>query len=69
MVSGVVTHPNYRHKGFATAVLSELVDIAFSENMMKMLSLWYNNEEAGKIYRKTGFKDEGSWLYLKKEQS
>lgn len=69
MVSGVVTHPNYRHKGFATAVLSELVDIAFTENMMKMLSLWYNNEEAGKIYRKTGFKDEGSWLYLKKEQS
>ncbi len=68
-VSGVATHPDFRKRGFASSVVSELVDIAFSENMMPMLSLWYNNEEAGRIYRKLGFRDEGTFLHLRKEKT
>ena len=67
MISGVATAPGYRGKGYAASVVSELVDIALNENRMKRISLWYTDENAGRIYRSLGFKDIGSWLYLKEE--
>ncbi len=67
MVSGVSTAPGYRGRGYAASVVSELLDIAFGENGMKRLSLWYTDEGAGRIYRSLGFRDTGSWIYLLKE--
>ena len=62
MISCIATAPEHRNKGFATSVVSELLDISFGENMMKRLSLWYTNEEAGRIYRSLGFRDAGTWI-------
>ena len=68
MISGVATDPLHRGRGYACSVVSELIDIALNENMVKRLSLWYIEEETGRIYRSLGFRDTGSWIYLKKEE-
>lgn len=64
MIIGVGTHPNYRNKGLATKCIVKIC----SEIMMegKIPCLFYDNEEAGKIYKKLGFKEIGKWsIYYK----
>jgi len=60
MVVAVATHPEYRHKGYASMILSEIMKIYIKEKK-KNLCLFYNNPEAGKIYHRLGFKTIGSW--------
>ncbi|HAQ07488.1 MAG TPA: GNAT family N-acetyltransferase [Bacillus bacterium] len=59
MIVGVCTHNDYRRKGLATAVMQKLFQDVMSEG--KILCLFYDNPEAGSIYKRLGFKDIGMW--------
>lgn len=59
MIVGVGTHPNFRNRGLATRCIVRICNELLSEG--KKPCLFYDNEEAGKIYRKLGFEDIGCW--------
>ena len=64
MIVGVATHPLYRNKGFATKCIIKICKELISEN--KIPCLFYDNDEAGRIYHKLGFKNRGTWsIYCK----
>ena len=63
MIVGMATAPEYRNRGFATSVISEIADISFNENLMDFLLLWYSSDKAGSLYRKIGFEDIPSIKY------
>jgi uncharacterized protein len=59
MIVGVCTHKNYRRKGLATAVMQKLFKDVMDEG--KLICLFYDNPEAGRIYKRLGFVDIGMW--------
>lgn len=63
MVVGVATHPNYRKKGYASKLMTALMEDYFN-NIDKYLCLFYDNPKAGAIYRRLGFKDIDKWVML-----
>lgn len=64
MLVGVGTHPNYRNRGFATNCIVKICKELVDEN--KVPCLFYDNIEAGKIYKKLGFEDLGKWSICSK---
>lgn len=64
MIVGVGTHPNYRNRGLATKCIIKICSELLDEN--KIPCLFYDNEKAGEIYHKLGFKKIGNWsIYYK----
>lgn len=59
MVVGVCTRKEYRRKGLATSIMHNLFQDVLNEG--KTLCLFYDNPEAGRIYKRLGFKDIGMW--------
>ncbi len=59
MIVGVGTHPNFRNQGLATKCIVKICKEIINED--KIPCLFYDNEEAGKIYHKLGFKEKGYW--------
>ncbi|MEH7177738.1 GNAT family N-acetyltransferase [Neobacillus vireti] len=59
MIVGVCTRKEYRRKGLATAIMHKLFRDVLNEG--KLLCLFYDNPEAGRIYKRLGFKDIGKW--------
>jgi uncharacterized protein len=59
MIVGVCTHNDYRRRGLATAVMQKLFKDVMNEG--KSLCLFYDNPEAGRIYKRLGFVDIGMW--------
>lgn len=59
MVVGVCTRKEYRRKGLATAIMQKLFNDVLNEG--KVLCLFYDNPEAGRIYKRLGFTDIGKW--------
>lgn len=59
MIVGVCTRKEYRRKGLATAIMQKLFKDLINEG--KILCLFYDNPEAGRIYKRLGFKDIGKW--------
>ena len=59
MIVGVCSHKDYRRKGLATAVMQKLFRDVMNEG--KVLCLFYDNPEAGRIYKRLGFQDIGMW--------
>ncbi|MED1864878.1 GNAT family N-acetyltransferase [Fictibacillus nanhaiensis] len=59
MVSGVCTLPEKKGKGLASLCVEHLMHNLFQEN--KTLTLFYDNPEAGRIYKRLGFEDIGKW--------
>lgn len=59
MVVGVCTRKEYRRKGLASAVMEVLFREVLDEG--KTLCLFYDNPEAGSIYKRLGFVDIGKW--------
>ncbi|WP_238537527.1 GNAT family N-acetyltransferase [Sporolactobacillus vineae] len=59
MIVGVCTKKAYEHHGFATACLRKMIHVLKSEH--KQPCLFYDNPEAGKIYRQLGFVSIGLW--------
>ena len=62
MVVAVATREEYRNKGYATRCMYQLCTDLLAEG--KTLCLFYDNPEAGKIYRKLGFKELGVWQMI-----
>jgi predicted GNAT family acetyltransferase len=62
MVVGVCTHPDYRRLGLATACIQALCQELLHEG--KSLCLFYDNPQAGSIYRRLGFRELGMWGML-----
>jgi len=66
MVVGVGTHPKYRNLGLATKCVVKICSELLEEN--KIPCLFYDNDKAGCIYSKLGFKQLGSWsIYYKRK--
>ena len=64
MIIGVGTHPKYRNRGLASKCLIKLCKELLAENIKPCL--FYDNEEAGKLYNKLGFKTIDNWsIYYK----
>ena len=65
MIIGVGTHPDYRNRGFATKCMMKLCRELLDKNIVPCL--FYDNEEAGKIYKKLGFETIDNWSIYYKE--
>ncbi len=59
MIVGVATHPDFRHRGYARTCLSYLVRRFLAEN--RILCLFYDNPDAGRLYRQIGFRETDRW--------
>jgi len=68
MLVGVCTAPDYRMKGYTTAVMSKLLQELFIEKAS--VCLFYDNPKAGSIYQRSGFEEIAMWTMLtpKKEE-
>lgn len=64
MVVSVATLPEYRGRGYATRLVTRLCQECLDEGM-KFLCLFYDNPEAGAIYRKIGFKEMGQYAMVR----
>ncbi len=64
MVVGVATKLEYRKRGYASAMVAHVCQESLSLNK-RFICLFYDNPEAGKIYRKIGFKEIGKYAMLK----
>ncbi len=62
MVVAVATKKGYRNKGYATSCMYQLSSDLLAEG--KILCLFYDNPEAGKIYKRLGFKEMGIWQMI-----
>lgn len=60
MVVGVATLESYKKKGYATKCVLKLCSALLHEG--KELCLFYDNPEAGAIYKRIGFQDIGFWM-------
>ncbi|WP_028974201.1 GNAT family N-acetyltransferase [Spirochaeta cellobiosiphila] len=60
MLIGVATDPHYRKKGYATVNILAICEDMFKEG--KSAILFYDNPEAGRLYKKLGFQDIGLWM-------
>jgi predicted GNAT family acetyltransferase len=54
-VSAVVTHPNYRKRGYAKQLLKQTTDKIFSDNKIPILHVDENNIYAIQMYQQLGF--------------
>lgn len=59
MVVGVCTLNDYKRKGYASQCMSKLCYDVLSEG--KELCLFYDNPDAGKIYKRLGFREIDHW--------
>jgi len=66
MVIAVATDKDYRKLGLASKIMIKLIK-EYIDNKKKYLCLFYDNPEAGKIYKRLGFKDVDFWVMLLKE--
>ena len=62
MVVGVATRKDYREKGYMSKCLSKLCSDFIDKN--KSLCLFYDNPKAGRVYKKIGFEEIGTWIML-----
>jgi len=66
MLVGVCTTPAYRKRGYVTALMSQMLQDLFAEK--ESVCLFYDNPEAGNIYKRSGFFDIGMWTMLNRER-
>lgn len=68
MVVSVATLPNYRKMGCASSLVARLCADCLKEGM-KFLCLFYDNPEAGHIYRRLGFTEIGQYAMVRSADS
>jgi predicted GNAT family acetyltransferase len=59
MIVGVCTHPAWRQRGYASACMARLCRALSAEG--KIPCLFYDNPNAGRIYKRLGFEDFARW--------
>lgn len=64
MVVSVATLPDYRKKGYASSLVTRVCEDCLKEGM-KFLCLFYDNPEAGHIYRQLGFAEIGQYAMVR----
>lgn len=67
MIVGVATHPDHRGRGLASRLVSFLCRQTLGTRF-QTLALFYDNPEAGRIYRRLGFTDAGDWMMAEKRK-
>lgn len=67
MVVGVATRTGHKKKGYATKCMQKLCSELLLEG--KSLCLFYDNPEAGTIYKRLGFEDIGFWNMIRFHKS
>lgn len=65
MIGGVFTVQNHRNKGLASKIVSYLAKRLINED--KSACLFFDNEEAGRIYHRLGFENIDKWCMLMKK--
>jgi len=61
MIVGVCTARGHRGRGIASRLVSFLCSQLIGQRFQS-LALFYDNPEAGHIYRRLGFTDAGDWM-------
>lgn len=64
MIIGVATHQDHRKKHLATIVMHRLLEDQFKKGK-QFVCLFYNNPQAGRIYRACGFEDFSTFAMLR----
>ncbi len=59
MIGGVFTPPDMRNRGYATACMNALCRDLLRDGIQSCL--FYDNPQAGSIYRRLGFREIGTW--------
>jgi uncharacterized protein len=59
VISGVITHPDYRGKGLALELVTKLCNDLLSEG--KQPHLFYYTKDSEKLYKKIGFDSPSNW--------
>jgi len=67
MIIGVCTHPEHRQRGLASSCLYRLCEEQL--NQRRSMCLFYDNPEAGTIYKRLGFKDIGTWTMIERRRA
>jgi GNAT superfamily N-acetyltransferase len=63
-IENVITHPGYRRKGYAAAVLKEAVETSWKQGCYKvMLQSGRKRTEGHKLYEKLGFNKDSKYGY------
>jgi len=68
MVVSVATRPAWRGRGLASRLIRELARTMLADRL-QYLCLFYNNPEAGRIYRRLGFRDAGLWVLATRQKN
>ncbi|HAL74353.1 MAG TPA: hypothetical protein DCM45_04570 [Clostridiales bacterium] len=68
MVVSVATRPAWRGRGLASRLVSELARTMLADRL-QYLCLFYNNPDAGRIYRRLGFHDAGLWVLATRQKN
>ncbi|SMC81916.1 GNAT family N-acetyltransferase [Papillibacter cinnamivorans] len=63
MIVGVATLPEHRDKGLAGNLVAGLCEKCLSEGK-RYLCLFYDNPDAGKVYRELGFREMGEYTLI-----
>ncbi|MCF7926040.1 MAG: GNAT family N-acetyltransferase [Candidatus Izimaplasma sp.] len=66
MVVAVATKKEFRNQGLASQLMTHLMHHYFTIKN-KHLCLFFDNPDAGKIYKRLGFKDLGTWIMAGKK--
>lgn len=64
VISGVITHPDYRGKGLALELVTRLCEDLLSEG--KQPHLFYYTKDSERLYKKIGFDCPSNWSKLAK---
>jgi GNAT superfamily N-acetyltransferase len=67
LIENVVTHPDYRNKGYGTAILRKAVQICKEKNCYKVMLLTSQKEEhVFRFYENAGFNREEKTGFIKR---
>ncbi len=66
ILGGVATRADWRRQGLASAVMTALCGQLLSEG--KKPCLFFENEEAGRIYSRLGFAPIGRWTLMLRQK-
>lgn len=64
MVVGVATLPEARNRGYASTLVSQICSLCF-ESGLEFLCLYFDNPQAGAIYKKLGFETVDRWATMR----
>lgn len=67
MIVGVATLPDFRRRGLAGGLVGKLCHDLLREGK-QFLCLFYDNPQAGSIYRRIGFQEIGEYMMIKKQR-